>query len=184
MHNNHHITKVALDLDGVLANFCKAAAEKMGRHYPQEPFAVPNLWLDDDKKALWKSCRGHDFWVNIEPFPWAKKLIRIVNSNCNDWRFITKPSVDAGAYSGKFEWITKHTKGAVKEGTRYLWLVNGCKSYACTGPHHLLIDDNDENCAKWKEAGGTVYQWTEISANWPEKEVEKRLLEIKNLFKY
>jgi len=175
--NKIKITRVGLDIDGVLANFCKAAASAMNKPYPSEPFAVPNSWLDDDNNTLWKRCHGHDFWANIELFPWAKKIHKIVDSNCADWRFITKPSFDPGSYSGKYEFV----KNNFKNGVSKLWCVNGSKAYACTGPHHLLIDDNTKNCEEWRAAGGTAYQWSEISANWPEKEVQKRLDEIEEL---
>lgn len=171
------ITHVGLDVDGVLANFCKAACAKMGRPYPSEPFAVPDRWLDDKKGSLWKHCRGHDFWVNIEPFPWAKKIHKIVESSGVDWRFITKPSFDPGSYSGKYEFI----KNNFKNGVSKLWCVNGSKAYACTGSHHLLIDDNKKNCDEWEATGGTVYRWSEISENWPEEEVNKRLEELRAL---
>ena len=172
------ITKIALDIDGVLANFCKAAAVAMGKHYPAEPFEIPDGWLDDKEDSLWKYCRGHDFWANIELFPWAREIHKIVDSNCADWRFITKPSFDPGSYSGKYEFV----KNNFKNGVSHLWCVNGSKAYACTGPHHLLIDDNAKNCKEWEEAGGIVYRWTEISANYPKEEVNKRLDEIRNLF--
>jgi len=172
------ITSVGLDLDGVLANFCKAAATKMCKTYPEEPFSPPNNWLDDANNTLWKCCRGHDFWADIEPFPWAQDIIKIVRTNCADWRFITKPSFDPGSYSGKYEWVRRH----VKDGIKHLWLVNGSKAYACRGPHHLLIDDNDKNCREWEEAGGTVFKWKEISANWPQYDVQNRIEELKKIF--
>ena len=172
------ITRVALDLDGIIVNFCKGARAAMGDEYPAEPFQVPDKWLDEGGKNLWQYCRGHDFWANLEPFPWAHKLVKIVKNNCKDWRLVTKPSFDRGAYSGKYEWVVNNLKGCAS----HLWLVNGSKAYACTGPHHLLIDDNAKNCAEWAVAGGTVYRWPEISANWPEKEVQKRLDEIQKLF--
>lgn len=173
----HKITRVALDMDGVIANFCKAARAAMGDPYPKEPFQIPDGWLDNNDKNLWVYCKGHNFWKNIKPFPWHKKLIKVVDDNCDDWRFITKPSNDVGSYSGKYEWIKEHTKGGIDK----LWMVNGSKAYACTGPHHLLIDDNTKNCEEWRAAGGAAYQWSEISANWPEKEVQKRLDEIEEL---
>lgn len=175
---NPVITKVFLDLDGIIVNFCKGAALALGKEYPKEPFAVPDMWLDLDKNNLWKYCRGHDFWANLEPFPWYKDIIKIVDSNCPDWKFMSKPSCDAGSYSGKFEWVKNHVKGGVSR----IWLINGSKAYACTGKHHLLIDDNAKNCREWEAAGGTVYRWPEVSANWPEKEIEKRLDELRNLF--
>ena len=176
--NKVKITRIGLDIDGVIANFCKAAAAAMNKPYPSEPFAIPDGWLDDKDKTLWRCCRGHDFWANIELFPWAKKIVKIVDSNCGDWRFITKPSFDPGSYSGKYEFV----KNNFKNGVSRLWCVNGSKAYACTGPHHLLIDDNKKNCEEWEAAGGTVYRWTEISANWPEEKVEKRLEELRKLF--
>lgn len=176
--NKQRITRVFLDLDGVIANFCKGARAAMNDPYPTEPFEIPDNWLDMEGKNLWHFCRGHDFWANLDPFPWYKDIIKIVNSNCADWKFMSKPSCDAGSYSGKFEWLKKHVKGGVNR----LWLVNGSKALACTGPHHLLIDDNAKNCNEWKEAGGTVYRWTEISANYPQEEVNKRLDEIRKLF--
>jgi hypothetical protein len=172
------ITKVALDLDGVLANFCKAAANKMGKVYPEEPFQIPNNWLDDENNTLWKCCRGHDFWAQIEPFPWAQDILKIVRENCEDWKLVTKPSFDPGSYSGKFEWVRNN----IKDGIRRLWLINGSKAYACTGPHHLLIDDNDKNCEEWEKAGGTVFKWKEISENWPQYDVATRLEELKSIF--
>ena len=173
------ITKVALDLDGVLANFTKAACKKCGVLYPVDPKKFEENWLDEKTKdILWKNCRGHDFWAEIEPFPWANEIVKIVNNNCADWRFITKPSFDPGSYSGKFDWVRMNFKDKI----RHLWLVNGSKAYACTGPEHLLIDDNKKNCQEWRDAGGTVFEWEEVTPNWPQYDIAKSLDELKKVF--
>lgn len=173
------IDKIALDIDGVLANFSKSACKACGVEYPQSGL-FDDSWLDElvgDK--LYARCRGEVFWANLEIYPWAQQIVEAVDSSGIDWRFITKPMQDPGSYSGKYLWIKKHfPKHAEK-----LWIINGSKAFACDGPNSLLIDDMRKNLDAWANRGGSVYEWKEVTPDWPTVLINKRIEDIKDLLK-
>lgn len=175
------INRIFCDLDGVIVNFTKDCCKNHGVEYPKQ-VEFSDQWLDttcdinhtDPKKFLTVKCHGHDFWANLEIFPWAYVIIAIVKASGREWRFLTKPTQDAGCYSGKYDWIKKYFPEDVKK----LWIVNGDKSLVCRGKGDLLIDDKLENLNTWKAAGGSIYHWTEITPDWPKEKVQKRLDEL------
>lgn len=160
-----------LDLDGVLANFSESACQVCDVPYPSNTIFT-DTWLDEQcGKKLWNLCRGHDFWLNIQPFPWAQELRDLIANHTDQWIFLTKSSFDAGYYSGKWEWMKRHFP---KDLAR-LWIVNGDKSIVCRGPGDLLIDDKSKNCQPWIEAGGEIYHWRELTPDYNREEVLCRL---------
>lgn len=178
--NKQKVKFVSLDIDGVLANFTKAACQAHGIHYPSA-YAFDNGWLDvQTENGLWRHCRGHDFWATLEKFPWADQLVKLVDSKVSDWRFLSKPSFDEGCYSGKYAWVRDNIDGnAIKR----LCLVNGSKAFHCSGPDHLLIDDNTKNCQEWIKAGGQAYLWIEVSPDYPDVLIKNRFKQLEELLK-
>lgn len=178
MDNNVVIERIFLDLDGVMINFTKGACKALNLQYPKQ-FEFNGEWLYPNAGGpgpFWKAVNGHELWANLETFPWANDILKIVNSYTDNWRFLTKPSYDPGSYSGKYESVRKNF-GHINK----LWLVNGDKDVVCRGPSDLLIDDKTENCEKWIAAGGTVYQWTEITDDYDPAVVKERLVRLKKL---
>lgn len=168
---------VFLDIDGVLGNFTKAGCKQFNIVYPSKYRFNNDTWLYDqiggNKGLFWSKIRGHDFWSKeVEPYPWAKSLINVVDQYADDWVFCSKPSADEGCYSGKYEWVKTHLKKSNR-----LWLCNGSKALAA-GPNKILIDDKEKNCLEWAQAGGEYFHWEEISDDFDKAEIDLRLTAI------
>jgi hypothetical protein len=171
------INRVFLDIDGVLANFTKACCEKIEAPYPTN-FAFPETWLDEvASEKIWSRCRGYDYWVGLEVYPWSNLLRTTIDKTGKEWVYLTKPSQDGGCYAGKYDWVTKHFKDASKR----LWLANGVKSLVCRGSSDLLIDDKLKNGRDWQAAGGTFYHWEEITPDYSTDKVLERIKEIQRI---
>lgn len=178
-----------IDLDSVCVNFNKSACKKISKYYSEIPYPSnyqfpSDKWLYDeceknnvDKKQFWEIINGEDFWENLEIYPWTKKIIEIVENNSDNWMFLSKPSRDAGSWSGKYKWVQKHF------GEGKLWLVADHKEYAANSTN-ILIDDKKENCEKWASFGGFSYHWSEVTDDFNPNEINKRLTEIENLIKH
>lgn len=180
MSNNKIIC--CIDSDGVLFNFLKSACKILNIEYPKNYQFNSDTWLYDkcglSKKQFWQKIKGHDFWSNLSPYPWSKDLINIVNNNSDDWIILSKPSLDSGAYSGKFESFQKN----FGIGNR-LWLSARNKEYFA-GLNKILIDDKKENCEKWASFGGFSYHWPEVTDDFDINVINKRLSEIEDLIKH
>ena len=139
--NNKEII-ICVDSDGVLFNFLKSACQILNVEYPKNYQFESDTWLYDKcgltKKQFWSKINGHNFWANLEPFPWAPKLIDTIKRNTDNWIILSKPSLDAGAYSGKF----KSFQINFGIGNR-LWLAARNKEFFA-GPNKILIDDKKE----------------------------------------
>lgn len=175
------ITKVCIDLDGVMANFTKGACIACDVPYPSNSLFAES-WLDEQCAAnMWDRCKGHDYWANLEPFPWVAALRNLVAEHTDQWVFLTKAAYhyDPGCYSGKCEWIHRH----FPDDLNRLWIMNGDKSMMCRGPGDLLIDDKLRSVKPWARAGGTIYHWAEITSDYPSEKVAARLEDIKGILK-
>lgn len=152
--------KIFVDLDGVIANFGKGICQAANVPYPKQTQFSSYGWVETlmPKAVMYSSMRGHDFWANLEKFPWADKLIKMVNDvSCGNWMFLTKPTPDAGCYSGKYEWIATH----FPKYQNKLIICPGTKSVCCTGANDILIDDCPKNITEWVAKGGYGIRWVE-----------------------
>lgn len=166
---------IALDLDGVIANFSKASCRKLGIEYPKNHTFVYGEMEErvGGKARFYSSIRGHDYWANIELYPWGKELIKLAKEFGEDWIILTKPTLDVGCYSGKYEFVRKNLHCVDR-----LWIANGSKARVCHGPEYLLIDDKPKNGEDWVAKGGTFFNWPEVSED---VDVTQRLGDLKAL---
>lgn len=180
MSKNNKII-VALDSDAVLFNFLKSACKVLNIEYPRNYIFESDKWLYEKcgltKKQFWSKIHGHNFWANLEPFPWAQDLIDIIDRNTENWIVLSKPSLDSGAYSGKFESFQKH----FGIGNR-LWLSARNKEFFA-GPNKILIDDKKDTCEKWALRGGFGYHWPEMTEDIDRKEIDDRLEKLEEFLK-
>jgi len=155
------IKRVFLDIDGILANWSKSACEATGIVYPTD-FEFPSQeWLASriGVKQIQKSCENFEFWSNLEKYPWSDEIVKTVSQSGKEWRFLTKPMKTSHCFSGKAEWMFRHYPHYWDK----LWIVTGSKSATCRNEGDLLIDDFDKNINEWKDAGGSVFHWKEIT---------------------
>ena len=142
------ITEVLLDCDGILSNFPEAACKAHGREYVLEEITSFN-WYQDiwemSSKEFWQQIRGHDFWYNMEPYPWAKELIELLDY---EFTIVTSPSLDSAFATARTDWLYHHFKIRIPD------IMIGSKKFLMANPAHLLIDDRDENIDSFTKRGG------------------------------
>lgn len=147
-------TKIYVDMDGVLADFCHKYAEIAGI----EPDA--NGWCDYRKvnkqadTEVLESIVGTDFFYILPKFPTADKLIQIVLGYVPNYSICSTPLHSDVANSTKWKkaWIRKELAVMPAEevytATKEQWAVNS------DGSPNVLIDDRGDNINKWKARGG------------------------------
>ena len=176
---NYPTKRLFLDADSVLFNFTKSASKILNIELPLKSSELPESHFYDKvgKRHFWKHINGHSFWANLDPYPWAKDLIKL-GKQCSDWLILTKGSYDKGCYSGKYESISR-----LGGCSNNLWLVMGSKARVCRNKNDILIDDKVKNCDEWEAAGGTAFHWKEIYGEEIE-EANLRVARIKKLLAY
>ena len=144
--------KLFVDLDGVLVDFAKKAAEAMD--IPVKDFPKANRPKDKvfDNK-LWSAVRkyrktGKPFWSAMDKLPDANKLWNYVE--IHDPEILTAAGDISSAHEEKREWVKKHLGSDV--------VVNIVQHTEEKGKYaennYILIDDRQRSIDAWTKAGG------------------------------
>lgn len=159
--NKKNKLRIAVDLDGVVSHWEKAAAETCGVDYNDEKIREelkngkrmeefvggdPEMWKMIDKE-------GEAWWENMEKLPWADDLIDILKKESKDLFFLSSPSKSPTCYSGKIKWVIKNYPKMDRD------VFLGCKKHLFAGPNTLLVDDTDKKIKKFREYGGHAFKW-------------------------
>jgi len=141
------ITRIFLDLDGVLADWATAAILLHG-HVPE---AVLSSWpagtydladvLGISDNEMWRPINdaGASFWADLEPLPWCGDLMSLCMRTAPT-TILTSPSKDPAAAAGKTMWLQAVFGSSFRD-----YLIGPAK-VACAYPGAVLIDDADKNC--------------------------------------
>jgi len=153
--------RIAIDLDGVVAYWEKAAAETCGVDCEDEKIREklkngkgmeefvggdPKMWGMIDKE-------GEEWWENIEKLPWADDLINLLKKETKDLFFLSSPSKSPVCYSGKIKWVLKNYPKMDRD------LFLGCKKHMFAHSNTLLIDDTEKKIKEFREYGGHAFKW-------------------------
>ena len=156
------IDRVLLDIDSVLANMIGGVANHFGLEYPvhitdsskrdrQVSYYLHEIW-GMERHEIWPHL-GREFWANLEPLPWMIEVVSILEKRfgAENICLLTRPVLTDGCVDGKRDWIKKHLPD-------YTWrnLVGSAKEF-CASPRRLLVDDHEENCKAFREAGGHTF---------------------------
>jgi len=154
--NNHMIY---LDCDGVYADFITGILAAL--KYPYEgidkwPFGrvfdifplIGTNWIEVSTHCT------TDFWANL---PWTedgRDILKLIwdRFSPEQTMLLTKPMDNDDSYTGKAQWVTKH----IPELRHRIVPTHVSKHEFAYGATSLLIDDSEENCDKFCEAGGSV----------------------------
>ncbi len=149
------IVQICLDVDGVLADFVTAAIELHGGDVPTIVNEMTTTQQRDITKALditptqfWKNINeaGHEFWENLEPYPWAMELwyhcTKIASTT-----LCTSPSLHPTSVYGKVLWIKKHFGDSFED------FHIGSKKNFLARPGAVLIDDFAKNTKSFMGSG-------------------------------
>jgi 5'(3')-deoxyribonucleotidase len=144
-----------VDLDEVITDFVGAALKLHGWDRPLlEKYRTPGSWdisvpmrLSDEE--FWKPIHraGEDFWINIQPLPWAADFVAYLARH--DWTIVTAPSRDVSSYSGKAKWISRNLPAMLSRT-----IINKDKHWLGHIPGAILIDDREANLEKFAQVGG------------------------------
>lgn len=140
--------EIFCDLDGVLVDFVKLAAELIpGWHTEEHPNRDKKKDRELWKTVSWMAKNGKPFWGQMDPMPDAMQL----------WNYIKKynPQIlSAGGTVGNPEpekraWVQSHL------GNPKVNIVQRAVDKAqFAGPNRILIDDKMKAINPWVEAGG------------------------------
>lgn len=152
----HKHTVIALDMDGVIADFDKGLKEIFGIDVASENF---------DKKNLYKNTAKHGdiFWKNLPKMPHADEIFEHV-SKYHDF-FILTAYMTSGkkeCIAGKKEWL-KSNFGLITNDSNFICCHSANKgqytNHKGFKKDHLLIDDRIKNIINFKENGGLTIHY-------------------------
>jgi hypothetical protein len=141
------ITRIFLDLDGVLADWASAAI----RLHDHDPISILAAWpvgtydladvLGISGNEMWRpiNAAGAGFWANLQPLPWCGDLMSLCQRTAPT-TILTSPSKDPAAAAGKTRWLQSVFGSSFRD-----YLIGPAK-VACAYPGAVLIDDADKNC--------------------------------------
>jgi 5'(3')-deoxyribonucleotidase len=148
--------RILLDLDGVLSEWVKGAADMLGlsyddlmRTWPRGEYTIaPTLRISEDE--LWRRVHaiGEDFWAGLPETPWARRLYEGARK-LGPVFFLTSPSNHPSSLAGKLTWMQKFTGNP-----RFKDFLVGPRKELCASAGSVLVDDSDDNLAKFSVAGG------------------------------
>ena len=144
------MTKVFLDMDGVIAKFFERFASDNG----------VKKWTDilDVSKALDK-MKGTDFFWWLDEYETTKDLLAFVSQY--DWGICSSPLTGDEYNSAYWKRRWLEDKGYMPKIQNLIFTHNK-EQFATNridGSPNLLIDDKPTNCKKWRDEGGIAIRY-------------------------
>lgn len=155
-----------LDMDGVLANWEKAAAAACGIDISQRAakFQERLEELGMTFSELWKTVNATEgFWENIPALPHAKRLVEELNG-LGELRVCTSPTTmnperDDNCWAtfrrvieGKLAWLESMEITTIP-------MIPIADKFLLAGHRRVLIDDMLGKCEPWVDAGGVAIEF-------------------------
>lgn len=137
-----------VDVDGVLANFVQGVIDRFDLPVTHAEFVswghYQKFGITDEE--LWSKI-DNEFWLGLQPYPWAKELLAELRSRGNVI-FATSPSLEAECPTAKIRWLRDN--GFMGKVNDYMigphkWLMSG---------NGLLIDDAEKNVEAFRGQSG------------------------------
>lgn len=145
-------TRCFVDVDGVVADLCRALARVHNfelETWPRGEYDLTKVFRKP-LKAVWghPEVLGAQFWYGLDRMPWADSLIETLNQYFEgDICFLSQPVRDAQSLAGKAQWLRRwYPKVPFLLGPAKTHLAN--KGF-------WLVDDSDKNIDEWNKQGGT-----------------------------
>lgn len=148
------IEQIFVDMDGVLVDFVSTAMQVNGGQYdaaswPAKEWSIAKV-LGITEEAFWKAIDewGRDFWEHLAEHSWAGGLLEACSTISASVAILSSPSRSPDCHAGKKAWMDRHCPDYK------LILCDSSQKHLLARPGRLLIDDNDDNVRRWREAGG------------------------------
>lgn len=161
MKNKTKITRIYLDMDGVICNLQKGIDELLKSKGYKRDYSQPMFKENCEheygisENEFWKVIDegGAEFWANLEPYSWHKDLYNMCKTYCHNVTIMSTPSYDTYSSAGKLQWLNKH----LGNGKSFRHYTLTCHKHLFAEPHTLLIDDRYSVTSKFTDAGGKVF---------------------------
>lgn len=151
---------IFLDQDGTLCSFTSSVIKQVnsatGSNVTLEDAVNSSRW---DLEHLWGMSQSDwwnaidlnpNFWLEIEPFPWANQLVDDLKNYCDELVILTAPSQNPNCISQKLIWLKKHLNIPSRN------VITGKKKYLLAREDALLVDDSKPNCDSFVDNGGNA----------------------------
>ncbi|RKY06079.1 MAG: hypothetical protein DRP65_12230 [Planctomycetota bacterium] len=148
--------KIFLDLDGVLVDFVGGIHRAFGKEYSYN--SAPIKWnFFEHWSPKVHSCDINractvDFWANLDWMCDGREILRKIDEELDvsdDLFLLTCPMHNPQSWTGKRLWVERHIPHLVDR-----LIVTPAFKGIFASDNAVLIDDKDENIAKFVEAGG------------------------------
>lgn len=146
------MTKVFLDMDGVLTNFVAGALKAHSRKFSELRVGEWDFHeaLGLEQEAFWHPLQGQTFWRCLQWMDDSRAILAMLERSFGPENIclLTSPSLDPECASGKVRWIENNLPAYKRR-----FLIGPQKDFVA-GPGKLLIDDSPKNVRAFCEAGG------------------------------
>jgi len=148
--------KIFLDLDGVLVDFVGGIHRAFGKEYSYNSAPIKwNFFKDWEPKISFRSFNfvcTVDFWANLDWMHDGREILQEINAKLgvsDNLFLLTCPMPNSQSWTGKRLWVERHIPHLVDR-----LIVTPAFKGIFASDNAVLIDDKDENIAKFVEAGG------------------------------
>jgi 5'(3')-deoxyribonucleotidase len=151
------------DMDGVLCNFIKGAANLFGIEYDElmkkwkpgcyDMESILGISREDFFNRI--TSAGEDYWANIPEFPHTRELYDYCCKMATT-RILSAPTYDPRSLSGKLKWLQ------ARFGYNFRDYIFTARKEDCAANDRVLIDDHELNIRRFKECGGHGILWPAI----------------------
>lgn len=149
---------IFLDMDGVIADFCRRAAILFNRdiddmYHSWTPMNDMYKELKISKSQFWSTIqKDKNFWEALQPYDHLNDLLNILRGYTV--KILTSPSSDINCPSGKKAWLHRYVPHL--ESTAII----AKDKFLLAGKGRILIDDTDDKILSWNEASPEAYSIT------------------------
>jgi hypothetical protein len=164
------IETVVLDVDGVLANFVHAALQenlvseddiaRILHNWPKNTRSITKVlsrYFDRkvEPQEFWDALDHSSFWPSLMPYRKGTDLYMRLLETGLDIVICTSPSRSFHCADGKRRWLSRYCPELYQRGA---YLI-GSQKWRLAHSKTLLIDDSEENCTTFEQAGGWSVVW-------------------------
>lgn len=149
--------KIFVDMDGVLTDFvgqCEILFERKLNPWPEPGNYATDKLLGLTPTEFWGKIDSMKevFWTGMRKTSEATQLLELCVrvAGKDNVAILTSPSQNPWCHYGKAMWIKNHFPSFQRN-----LLIGACK-HMCAQQDSVLIDDYDENVAKFRGAGGSA----------------------------